>query len=39
MNFKIDNYIDFKILFFVLSLGIAYQYINHENDIIIEKQN
>jgi len=39
MNFKIENYIDFKILFLVLNLGIAYKYIIHEKNIIIEKNN
>lgn len=39
MNLKIEDYIDFKILFLVLSLGIAYKYIIHENEIIIKKNN
>ena len=36
---KIEDFINFKILFLVLNLGIAYKYIIHEKNIIIEKNN
>lgn len=39
MNFKIENYIDFHVLFMTICIIIAYKYITNENNIIIEKKN
>ena len=37
MNFKIEDYIDFHVLFMTISIVIAYKYITGESNIIIEK--
>ena len=37
MNFKIEDYIDFHVLFMTISIVIAYKYITDENNIIVEK--
>jgi len=37
MNFKIEDYIDFHVLFMTITITIAYKYITEENDIIIKK--
>jgi len=37
MNFKIENYIDFHILFLTICIIVAYKYIINENNIILEK--
>jgi hypothetical protein len=39
MNFKIEDYIDFHVLFMTISLIIAYKYITDGNNIIVEKKN
>ena len=37
MNFKIEDYIDFHVLFMTISIVIAYKYITDENTIIVEE--
>ena len=37
MNFKIEDYIDFHVLFMTISIIIAYKYITDESNIIVEK--
>ena len=37
MNFKIEDYIDFHVLFMTISIVIAYKYITDESNIIVEK--
>lgn len=39
MKFEIENYIDFHVLFTTISIVIAYKYITHDENIIIEKKN
>jgi len=39
MNFKIEDYIDFHVLFMTITITIAYKYITEENDIIIKKNS
>ena len=38
MNFKIEDYIDFHVLFITISITIAYKYITNESNIIVEKK-
>jgi len=38
MNSKIEDYIDFHVLFMTISIIIAYKYITEESNIIIEKK-
>ena len=38
MNFKIEDYIDFHVLFMTISIIIAYKYITDESNIIVEKK-
>ena len=38
MNFKIEDYIDFHVLFMTISIIIAYKYITNESNIIVEKK-
>ena len=38
MNFKIEDYIDFHVLFMTISITIAYKYITNESNIIVEKK-
>ena len=37
MNFKVENYIDFHVLFMTITIIIAYKYITNESNIIINK--
>ena len=39
MNFKVEDYIDFHVLFMTITITIAYKYITEENDIIIKKNS
>ena len=39
MNFKVEDYIDFHVLFMTITIIIAYKYITDENNIIIQKKN
>ena len=39
MNFKIEDYIDFHVLFMTISIVIAYKYLTNERNIIVEKKN
>jgi len=38
MTFKIENYIDFHVLFMTICILIAYEYIMNGSNIIIEKK-
>lgn len=37
MNFQIEKYIDFHVLFMTISILIAYEYIMNSSNIIIKK--
>ena len=38
MNFEIEDYIDFHVLFVTMCIVIAYRYITDEQDIIVERK-
>ncbi len=38
MNIKIENYIDFRVLFMTICILIAYEYIMNNSNIIVEKK-
>ena len=37
-DFKLEDYIDFHVLFMTISIVIAYKYITNESNIIVEKK-
>lgn len=39
MNLKIEDYIDYHVLFMTICILIAYEYIMNDSNIIIEEKN